>query len=243
MKIRDLTQKKKLPVNQKYLTGIDVSEYQGTINWKKVASFGFDFAYIRSNVGTKQDALLEYNSKRAKNNEIPFGYYVYVKPELDAEKQISMLLEAHRTYGANLVPQIDIEHHGDLPPKLVKQAVDHIIARATTELGKPPAIYSGDWFWNSRVQSRKHGNCPLWVAKYVQYSPEAFKANGVPMKPADWATWALSFEQPKPLIGWKDWDIWQFAARHNNCGQRYGMVSSDLDLNIAKQNCIKRLLI
>jgi len=226
---------------QKYLTGIDVSEYQGEIAWRKVASFGFNFAYIRSNVGMKQDSLLEYNSKRAKNNKIPFGYYVYVKPELDAEMQISMLLEAHRKYEANLVPQIDIEHHGDLHPSLVRQSVDHIVKRATKELGKPPAIYSGDWFWNSRVKSRKHGNCPLWVAKYVQYSPKEFEQNGVPMNPSEWAGWAFSFEQPKPLMGWKDWDIWQFAAGYNNCGKRYGMVSNDLDLNIIKENCMDRL--
>jgi len=230
-------------MTQGYVTGIDVSEYQGEIAWKKVASFGFDFAYIRSNVGTKQDSMLEYNSKRVANNKIPFGYYVYVKPELDAEEQISILLEAHRKYGANLAPQIDVEHHGDLHPRHVRKSVDHIIKRATEALGRPPTVYSGDWFWNSRVKSRKHGNCPLWVAKYVQYSQKEFEQNGVPMKPADWAAWALSFEQPKPLMGWKDWDIWQFAAGHNNCGQRYGMVSSDLDLNIMKKNCMNRLLI
>jgi len=228
-------------MTQGYVTGIDVSEYQGEIAWKKVASFGFDFAYIRSNVGTKQDSMLEHNSKRVANNKIPFGYYVYVKPELDAEEQISILLEAHRKYGANLAPQIDVEHHGDLHPSHVRKSVDHIIKRATEALGRPPTVYSGDWFWNSRVKSRKHGNCPLWVAKYVQYSQKEFEQNGVPMKPADWAAWALSFEQPKPLMGWKDWDIWQFAAGHNNCGKRYGMVSDDLDLNIMKAECMARL--
>jgi len=228
-------------MTQGYVTGIDVSEYQGEIAWKKVASFGFDFAYIRSNVGTKQDSMLEYNSKRVANNKIPFGYYVYVKPELDAEEQISILLEAHRKYGANLAPQIDVEHHGDLHPRHVRKSVDYIIKRATEALGRPPTVYSGDWFWNSRVKSRKHGNCPLWVAKYVQYSQKEFEQNGVPMKPADWAAWALSFEQPKPLMGWKDWDIWQFAAGYNNCGKRYGMVSNDLDLNIMKAECMARL--
>lgn len=226
-----------------YLCGIDVSEYQGAIAWKKVASYKFDFAYLRSNVGTKEDARLEYNSKRAKNNNIPFGYYVYVKPELDAEMQISMLLDAHYKYGATLVPQIDVEHHGNLHPRLVRKCVDHIVLRATQELGKPPAIYSGDWFWNSRVKSRKHGNCPLWVAKYVQYSPKEFEQNGVPIPPAEWANWALSFEQPKPLKGWSDWDIWQFSAGYNNCGKRYGMVSNDLDLNIMKEQCWERIVI
>lgn len=228
-------------MTQGYVTGIDVSEYQGEIAWKKVASFGFDFAYIRSNVGTKQDSMLEYNSKRVANNKIPFGYYVYVKPELDAEEQISILLEAHRKYEANLAPQIDVEHHGNLHPRDVRKSVDHIIKRATEALGRPPTVYSGDWFWNSRVKSRKHGNCPLWVAKYVQYSEKEFEQNGVPMKPADWAAWAFSFEQPKPLMGWKDWDIWQFAAGYNNCGKRYGMVSNDLDLNIMKVQCMARL--
>lgn len=240
-----ISKKKRKPQNksQKYLNGIDVSEYQGAIAWKKVAEFGIDFAYIRSNVGDTEDARLEYNSKRAKNNAIPFGYYVYVKPEIDAEKQISMLLEAHHKYGASLVPQIDVEHHGNLHPRHVRNCVTHIVERATKELGKPPAIYSGDWFWNSRVKSKRFGNCPLWVAKYVQYSPKEFEQNGVPIPPSEWADWALSFEQPKPLIGWKDWDIWQFSAGYNNCGKRYGMVSNDLDINIMKEHCMSRLLV
>jgi GH25 family lysozyme M1 (1,4-beta-N-acetylmuramidase) len=239
------TKKRKARRNrqEKYLCGIDVSQYQGAIAWKKVAEHKLDFAYIRSNVGTKEDERLEYNSKRVKKNNIPFGYYVYVKPELDAEEQVSMLLEAHHKYGANLIPQIDVEHHGNLHPKLVRQSVDYIVRRATEELGKPPSIYSGDWFWNSRVNSRRHGNCPLWVAKYVQYSNEAFDKNPVPVPPSEWANWALSFYNPAPLKGWKTWDVWQFAAGFNGCGKRYGMVSTDLDLNIMKEQSFSRYLL
>ncbi len=75
-----------------YMTGIDVSQYQGNITWKKVKDAGIDFAYIRSNVGLKEDELLKQNCSRARKNGIPFGLYVYIKPEEDVVEQLLMVL-------------------------------------------------------------------------------------------------------------------------------------------------------
>jgi GH25 family lysozyme M1 (1,4-beta-N-acetylmuramidase) len=226
-----------------WLTGIDISHYQGNIAWKKVADAKIDFAYIRSNVGTTKDNLFEVNAKRATRNKIPFGFYVYVKPELDSEKQVEMILKAHRECGATLVPQVDVEHHGDLHPRYVRRSVNIITSAITQELGKEPVIYTGQWFWDSRVKTRKFRKYPLWVAKYVKYSDRGYRACPVPLDPQYWDEYALSFETPAPFGGWYDWDIWQFSAGFNGVGKKYGMQSNDLDLNIMKKRSWSKFLI
>ena len=102
----------------KYLTGIDVSQYQGNINWKTVRDAKIDFVHMRSNVGTKQDTYMkDYCSKAG----LPFGLYVYIKPEEDVVMQMRMMLDNHKQTGATLIPQIDIEHHGEKKPKELKR--------------------------------------------------------------------------------------------------------------------------
>ena len=226
-----------------YMTGIDVSQYQGNITWKKVKDSGIDFAYIRSNVGLKEDELLKQNCSRARKNGIPFGLYVYIKPEEDVVEQMLMVLANHKKHGATLVPQIDIEHHGGATPKMLKRIVRMCVKMATDALGKPPVIYTYAVFWNAHVNMRFGiSHCPLWVARYVYYSDAEFKDKPIPKDPSLWADYAFDSQKlPQPVKGWKTWDVWQFAANHNRAGKRLGMTSAHLDLNILKNTSMERL--
>lgn len=63
--------------------GIDVSKYQGTINWKKVADSGVDFAMIRVGYRTLKtgeiiaDSNAKYNMQEASKNGIKVGVYFF----------------------------------------------------------------------------------------------------------------------------------------------------------------------
>jgi GH25 family lysozyme M1 (1,4-beta-N-acetylmuramidase) len=64
--------------------GIDVSKWQGTINWQKVKESGVDFAIIRagftSSSGTYcKDQYFEYNYEQCKKYGIPVGCYYYTR--------------------------------------------------------------------------------------------------------------------------------------------------------------------
>jgi GH25 family lysozyme M1 (1,4-beta-N-acetylmuramidase) len=64
--------------------GIDVSKWQGTINWEKVKNSGVDFAIIRagytSSSGTYcKDQYFEYNYEQCKKYGIPVGCYYYTR--------------------------------------------------------------------------------------------------------------------------------------------------------------------
>ena len=64
-----------------YLKGIDVSVWQGSINWKKVKDAGVDFAIIRcgygENTSSKDDSKFVANVKGCEANGIPYGVYLY----------------------------------------------------------------------------------------------------------------------------------------------------------------------
>jgi len=224
-----------------FLTGVDVSQYQGNINWQKVKDSKIDFAYIRSNVGLNVDTLLAPNCKKA---SVPFGLYVYIKPEEDVVDQMRTMLDNHKRYKATLIPQIDIEHDGGKKPRELKAAVRTCIKMVRDTLGKPPSIYTYPSFWNTHVNIARHiEQCPLWVARYVYYSTAEFKANPVPRDVSLWAEYAFQpNKKPAQVRGWKTWDVWQFAANHNNAGPKFGMESAHLDLNIMRKESSSRFV-
>jgi len=224
-----------------FLTGVDVSQYQGKIDWLRVAEAKIDFAYIRSNVGLNVDTLLAPNCKKA---TVPFGLYVYIKPEEDVVDQMRIMLDNHKRYKATLIPQIDIEHDGGKKPRELKTILRTCIKMAIKELGKPPSIYTYPSFWNTHVNIARHiEHCPLWVARYVYYSAEEFKSNPVPRDVSLWAEYAFQpNKKPAQVKGWKTWDVWQFAANHNNAGRKFGMESAHLDLNIMRKESSSRFV-
>ena len=60
--------------------GIDVSEWQGKINWQKVKNSDIDFAFIRISSGTDyMDKYYDYNMSSANEADLPVGTYVYSK--------------------------------------------------------------------------------------------------------------------------------------------------------------------
>lgn len=217
-------------MTQMHIPGIDVSQYQGNITWAKVAQAGIKWAYIRANCGTRVDTHVSRNLKLSKKRGIPRGVYVYFKPEQDVAKQARILLSYNTD--CELEPMIDVEHHGDLKPKEIVAALQQIVDIVTTATGKPPVIYTGAWFWNVRVKSKKFGHCPLWVSQYVHYDTQSYRIHPVPDDPKDWTKYAYKHPRPKPIIGWSKWLYWQFSAGYNGVGKKYGMESRDLDLNL-----------
>lgn len=82
------------------LSGIDVSEHQGTIDWKKVKAAGIDYAMIRAGFGWEEiddqtDASLVQNVTGAKQAGLPFGlyHYSYADTVEEAKKEAEFLLD------------------------------------------------------------------------------------------------------------------------------------------------------
>ena len=59
------------------IAGIDISKWQGDLNFTKVRDEGFDFAIIRAGSGTVADPMFETNYTKAKNSGMNVGAYWY----------------------------------------------------------------------------------------------------------------------------------------------------------------------
>jgi lysozyme len=169
--------------------GIDVSVYQGTIDWTKVKTAGIEYAFIRVSDGLNSpDSKFAANWAGAKAAGVLRGVYQFFEPGQDAIAQADMMIAKMGTLGADdLSPVIDVEATGGLPPTAVaakvKAWVDHV--KAVT--GRLPIIYSGYYFWNGQVGGANDLPSPLWVAAYVKPCPQV----------------------PSP---WTKWSFWQYSS-------------------------------
>lgn len=211
-----------------WVSGIDISKWQGIVNWDTVRDSGIQYVYMRAFNGNRQDSTLQRNAEGARWINMPFGLYTYWRPRDSAEEQARRLIDAHRTHGATLIPMIDVEHQDNKTPEQIATSVTDGVRIIEQELGVSPVIYTAAWFWNPAV-GRNHGvgHCPLWLARYSVPNP-------IPTNPQDWPSAAIGRREPVIPHGWDRWDAWQFSADGNHMGPTYGMTSSHLDLNILR---------
>jgi lysozyme len=169
--------------------GIDVSTYQGRIDWRKVRQAGIKFAFIKATEGsTIIDDRLAENRRNARANGIPCGYYHFFRPRSSVQGQIDNFVKALGTlYPGDLPPVIDIE----VPDQWQEIAVDQRIVLIKTfldgvkaALGVDPIIYCSAYFPDDVLGNAKIlANYPLWVAQYTSKSS--------PRVPAPWGFWTF----------------------------------------------------
>ena len=97
--------------------GIDVSKFQGKVNWKKVANEDIEFAYMRlgyRGYGSGKivlDDTFEYNIEKAKAAGLDVGVYFFTEAinEKEAIEEAEFVLENLKDYKVDLPIVIDVE--------------------------------------------------------------------------------------------------------------------------------------
>ena len=148
--------------------GIDVSSYQGVIDWNKVKSAGCKFAIlkiIRKDLNT--DTQFENNVRGCDNVGMRWDVYNYsyattvAKAKSDAEKVISIL------NGRKSIVWLDVE---DTCQKNLGHLLIDIINKYKTIIeasGNAFGVYTGLSFYNSYIKPyASEINCPFWIARY-----------------------------------------------------------------------------
>ncbi len=176
-----------------YLNGVDVSSYQGNVNWSAVRSSGITFAIAKATEGTGyHDRYLNANIAGMKRYGIVPGAYHFAHPGIDATAQANYFTSAVRTAnGGNfhglLQLVLDLEVTDGRSPSQVWAWTQTFVARVRAVTGRPCIIYTGFYFWRDSVGNPNNNlNCPLWLAAYVSnptpYVPRAWSGVG-------WAFW------------------------------------------------------
>jgi len=161
--------------------GIDVSTYQGAVDWTQVAGAGIDFAFARVSDGlTNPDAQFAANWSGMRASGVTRGLYQYVRASEDCVAQADLILQQLAQLGAADLPLVmDIETADGVSAATVQSCMrdwlNHLHAA-----GQRTMIYTAA-FMSTTIGSG-FGSEPLWVANY-----------GVtcPTMPSGWTQWVF----------------------------------------------------
>jgi lysozyme len=168
-----------------YLEGLDVSVYQNTIDWTKVAGAGKKFAIIRASAGSlTADTRYAANRSGAKAAGLPIGAYHYANPDTatnDALNEANWFLQNATPTHGEMIPALDVEVTNGLSVSAMQAWVSTWLTRVSSVLGVKPMIYSSPNFWSSSMgnttQFADSGYTVLWIAHWTSASQPTVPAN------------------------------------------------------------------
>lgn len=153
--------------------GVDISSYQGQINWDKLATKA-QFVFIRAAVAKSPDVYLERNVQEAKRVGIPYGLYFLPYPiNLTAFKvQAEFHGALYKQYGSQLFPVWDCEVDGglnknDLGNWLEKYAKWFMYYTGIDQLEKIITYTRAGWFDYEMPLTNTFWRTQLWAADYT----------------------------------------------------------------------------
>ncbi|MCR5557656.1 MAG: glycoside hydrolase family 25 protein [Butyrivibrio sp.] len=164
----------------KIANGIDVSRFQGKIDWKKVAESGIDFAFIRVGLrGTSEGKLLvddmfETNIKGAIENGIKVGVYIYSQAlnEEEAKEEARLVLDNIEPYNITYPVVIDIESADSETARTNELTSDEyeIVAKTFCDMvksaGYEPMIYGNVKSFTLLMDAEDVDEYGIWIAYY-----------------------------------------------------------------------------
>lgn len=160
---------------------IDVSTYNGDIDWKAVKAAGIDYAIIR--VGYRgyetarlvKDKRFDQNMRDANAADVKVGAYIVTQAVNTAEavEEASFIISACSGYNISLPLAIDVElsgngsGRGNFISRDERTAVINAFAQTVANSGYQPLLYANkDWMLN--WINAGDVNCPVWLAQYYK---------------------------------------------------------------------------
>lgn len=191
------------------ISGIDVSHWDGAVNWSQVSAAGYKFAFAKATEGTGTiDSTFSTNWAGMKAAGVIRGAYHFFHGTQSGVDQANAFLAVVGTLGqpGDLPPVLDWEDgSGTCDATAVQRAVD-FLTRVKQQTGVTPMIYTAAGFWATCVSTSQFAGYPLWVANYVALST-------CPTTPTTWTRW----------------NIWQYT----DSGRVSGIdPNTNVDLNI-----------
>ena len=155
------------------LKGIDVSEYQGVIDWAKVAKDGVQFAVIRAGYGrelSQKDKYFERNYAGAKAAGIQVGayWYSYADSVGRGEQEAKTCLKVLEGKRFDLPIFFDQEYEPEIL-KLSNNSRTNIILKFVQTIkaaGYECGLYSSTNFITTKLRANRLTTYPLWLAEY-----------------------------------------------------------------------------
>ena len=150
--------------------GVDVSHYQGNIDWKKVKDSGITFAYIKASQGNHiVDPKFSVNLLETKKVNVFRGAYHFFEPGQNAQSQAQLFIKIINSHGGckgSLPPALDIEVIGTASKEQLKIGIAEWLQIVEFGTGCKPIIYTNSAFWNQYFTNDEFSDYELWLAEY-----------------------------------------------------------------------------
>lgn len=162
--------------------GIDVSEWQGDINFFDVKNAGIDIVYIKSSEGNNYiDPYFESHYNGAKENNLNVGFYHFLtaRNESEAIEEARFFVSVVNNLDSDCRLAMDFEVFDDLSLTEINDISLVFLSEVERLTGKEVVVYSDAFNARSTFSSRVASRYPVWVAEYGVDEPE----NG------QWSTW------------------------------------------------------
>ena len=163
------------PSDDTIYEGIDVSYYQGDINFKEVKSSGIDIVYIRTSEGTSYiDPYFKENYEKAKQNGLKVGFYHYVcaRNVEEAKLEAKFFVSVINSTQPDCKLCMDFEYFGDLSKNEINNISKAFLETVQSLSGKECIIYSDAYNAKEIFSKEIANNYAIWVADYFVSQPE-----------------------------------------------------------------------
>ncbi len=176
--------------------GVDVSEFQGSINWGQVKASGRDFAIARVSDGTGHlDPTFATNWAGIKAAGMVRGVYQFFEGTESGTAQADLLVQQVGTLEAgDLPPVADVEVlDGSSGSQLISNLAAWV-AEIKAKTGRTPMIYTAPGFWNGLPSTGQFSGEVLWVANWQVSCPDT------PTPWTGWTFWQYDDGQTTPNV-------------------------------------------
>lgn len=161
------------PSSSKIYQGIDVSRWQGNIDFSAVKRSGIEIVYMKSSEGKSYiDPYFEQNYQNAKANGLKVGFYHYVTARTTSEAREQAIFFERVVSGKSPDCRLamDFEDFGNLSTKQINEISKVFLETLEKESGISALIYSNSYS-ATNIFSADFTNYPLWVAHYNVSKP------------------------------------------------------------------------
>ncbi len=155
--------------------GVDVSHYQGEIDWKVLEEQNVSFAFIKATEGSGHvDTRFHENWEEVTETDIRAGAYHFFSFDSSGETQAELYIRTVGDLDGRLLPVIDVEYYGDKAsnPPTQEELVEELLIMLELleeEYGVKPMIYTTYSFYYKFLKGEME-EYPLWI-RNVYFSP------------------------------------------------------------------------
>jgi lysozyme len=151
------------------ITGIDVSNHTGKIDFKQLKAQSIDFVYLKATEGANYtDPSFETNYKGVKAQRIPVGAYHFFRFNKPGDAQAEVFLAAIRQKKLDLPLVLDVEEWGNFGKKNKSSVINEIavfIREVEKRTGRKIMLYSNESGYKTYLAA-SFPNQPIWICSF-----------------------------------------------------------------------------